>query len=74
VNVLEQGIVDQGLVVPTPGLVYLVSKILEHGIAQSNGDLGLSGFRPDDGATFGSREIDVSIPLSRDLPHSTSSV
>jgi hypothetical protein len=41
-NVLEQGVVDQRLVVPAPGFVHLISEVLQYGVGQPNRDLRLS--------------------------------
>jgi hypothetical protein len=73
VNVLEQRVLDQGLVVPTASLVYLISEILQYGARQPNGDLRLSRFRFDEGATPGVGEVDVAISLSYGFLHNESS-
>ncbi len=72
-NVLEQGIVDQGLIVSTPSFVHLISEVFQYGIGQSNGDLRLPGSRFDDSAPLGARKLDVAITLTCGFLHSASS-
>ena len=65
----EQCLVDPRLVVPTPGLVHLISEIFQDRVAQPNGNLRLSGFGLDDRASLSPREANVPIPFSCALFH-----
>src|SRR6266508_4285600 len=74
VNMLEQGIIDQRLIVATAGLVDQVSKILEHRVIKADRDLRLARLGRDDGAALRAREIDVPTLLSYDLFHKAARV
>src|SRR5438552_2726204 len=65
----EQRVVDQGLVVPAPGLVHHALEVVEHGIVQANRDLRLPGLGPHDWPALRAREIDLAILFSGALAH-----
>jgi hypothetical protein len=68
-DILKQGVVDKGLVVPSPRCVYETPKIFQDGVVQSNGDLRLSRLRFNDGTALGTREVDIAVFFSYDLFH-----
>ena len=68
-DILEQGVIDKGLVVPSSSCLYETPKIFQDGVVQPDGDLRLSGFRFNDGTALRTREVDIAILFSYDLFH-----
>src|SRR5712692_10056970 len=73
VDVLQQGFVDQGLVVAAAGLVYHPAKVVEDRVVQADRDLGFAGLGSDGRPTAGAREVDVPVFFSCGLFHRASS-
>jgi hypothetical protein len=68
-DTLKQGVVDKGLVVPSPRCVYETAKILQDGVVQPDGNLRLSRLRFNDGTALRTREVDIAVFISYDLLH-----
>ena len=59
-DILKQGVVDKGLVVPSPRCVHETPKILQNRIVQPDGYLRLSRLRLNDGTALRTREVEMS--------------
>ena len=65
----HQRIVDQGLIVPTSGLLDDRAEVIDDPVIQANRNLGFPRFERDYRTAFGTGEIDLPIGFSGDVYH-----
>ena len=68
-NIGGQGVIDQGLVVASAGLLDHPAKILDDAIVEPDRQFGFAGFQRHHRAAFGGGKVDLAIKLSGDFSY-----